>query len=1552
MERLASMLQAQFEQLTRQYEQRLSTIDAYAQLPVQERLGIAHTVFGFVIESLKKQDDRGLAEFMRARVQVFLERSGQSGYIAIESFLRVLSELEDMLLPLVDTVEDAKFLWRSLSRARTMVSDLVSGAFGESQQILRLIMDNMPQTAFWKDRDLTYLGCNQAFAEKRGLSAPDDVIGKTDFDLSPRAQAELYRADDFQVLESGIPRLNYEEPMITPQGERRWLRTSKVPLRDAEQNVIAVLGMYEDITESKQAEIELQRLASAIDAVHEIVFITDRNGDVQFVNPAFERVTGYTPEEVLGQNPRVLKSGRQGETFYAHMWQTIASGNVWEGEVTNRRKDGTLYEAQVTISPVRGVDGEVDRFVAIQRDVTEQKRLEQEMQQELAERTRAEQALRDEKRLMDALMNNITDSIFFKDREARLTRVSQNMATSLGLDDPVQIVGKTDVDLFGEQYGQQTLVDDLRVMERGEAAIGVIESRDTGDGGKIWTSTTKVPLRDEDGKIVGLAGIARDISEMMRAENALRESQQMLRSIVDTIPEMIFWKDRNSVFMGCNERFALAAGMESPEEIIGKTDYNMAWTKEQSDAFIADDREVIESATPNLHIIETQRQADGRQTWQETNKVPLFDAEGNVSGILGTAVDITERMAAQEALRASQQMLQSVIDSIPQTVFWKDRNLVFLGCNEAFARSARLDSAQDIVGKTDFDLWWADNAEQFRAEDKKVIETGIPILHQEQLRAGSDGWQSWIEVNKVPLRDEKGDVWAVLNTQEDITERKLAEDALRTSQQRLAFHVQQTPLAVIEWNAAFEVTDWNPAAERIFGYSRAEAVGRHAAGLIVPVSVKESVDQVWQDLLTQRGGSRSTNENVTKDGRTIICEWYNTPLIDQDNNVLGVASLVQDVTEQSQAYERRAQQVRASTEVAQEIAAAPALELLLERVVTLVKDRFGYYHVQLYRYEPDRNEMVLLVGYGEPGARMVASGHALQMGTGIVGAAAASGQSILVNNIAQEPDWEPNPNLPETKDELAVPIKWRDDVVGILDVQSDQVGALTAEDQLVLEGLCGQIAIAIQNTQALDEARTFRQLVEGTGQGIGMGTLDGNTFYGNPALIRMLDEPGLEAFIGKPFLTYYGQVEQQRLENEIIPAVMNQGRWQGEVTMLSRKGQMIPTIHNLFLLRDEAGQPRYLVNMVTDITASKRTQAEMEERLQELNNLYRTMSEEGWQAFRETADLPGGYLFDGVEARGADDLWLPEMGLAVVERKLVSPAADQGATVAPLAVAGGEVVGALGVYDDPDHPLSAQEETLIQAVADEVAQALESARLSQETQAALRQTQTLYDINRDLSTAQNEDELLQILARPAINVGAANVSLVYLDLDRAGQPEWAEVVAVWTQSGIPSAPVGTRFYLPEMPFTRLWVSDPNNAVFVTDISTDERVDQSTRRVLAQSGSRAMVNVPLTRAGHWIGLITFNWAVTHRFDQQEIALYNAFAGMVAPIVESRQLLQQTQARAQREQQLREISERLRSQPDVDGVLRALARELGQALGRRTFVGMSRATAARPRVQEDV
>lgn len=149
------------------------------------------------------------------------------------------------------------------------------------------------------------------------------------------------------------------------------------------------------------------------------------------------------------------------------------------------------------------------------------------------------------------------------------------------------------------------------------------------------------------------------------------------------------------------------------------------------------------------------------------------------------------------------------------------------------------------------------------------------------------------------LRDEKGEVIRMIGSMMDISERKKSEEARHRSEQKLKLHFEQTPLAVIEWDLGFHALDWNPGAEKTFGYTAQEALGRHASELIVPESARRHVNEIWQSLLVaNRHGQRSTNENCTKDGRIIVCDWYNTPVMDRDGKVISVITLAMDVTEQ------------------------------------------------------------------------------------------------------------------------------------------------------------------------------------------------------------------------------------------------------------------------------------------------------------------------------------------------------------------------------------------------------------------------------------------------------------------------------------------------------------------------------------------------------------------------------------------------------------------------------------------------------------------------------
>ena len=159
-----------------------------------------------------------------------------------------------------------------------------------------------------------------------------------------------------------------------------------------------------------------------------------------------------------------------------------------------------------------------------------------------------------------------------------------------------------------------------------------------------------------------------EISDRISVEKALQESQQMLQLVMDNIPQLIFWKNRNSVYLGCNQNFARVAGVGTSEHIVGKTDYDLPWNQEESDWFRECDAQVMDRNQAKYHIIESQLQADGKQSWVDTSKIPLHDVDGNVVGILGTYEDITERQQAEDSLRQSEAQLRQQTTRLEQAM--------------------------------------------------------------------------------------------------------------------------------------------------------------------------------------------------------------------------------------------------------------------------------------------------------------------------------------------------------------------------------------------------------------------------------------------------------------------------------------------------------------------------------------------------------------------------------------------------------------------------------------------------------------------------------------------------------------------------------------------------------------------------------------------------------------------------------------------------------------------------------------------------------------------
>lgn len=193
----------------------------------------------------------------------------------------------------------------------------------------------------------------------------------------PEDKQEEFRALHNRVLQ-GEALTGVEIRRQKKDGSMINLSLSTAPLRDARDDIIGVIGVVTDITERKRVSEQLRLQASALESAANGIIITDRNGTILWVNPAFTNLTGYTPEEAIGQTPRILTSGRHERSFYQDLWETILSGRVWTGEMVNRRKDGSFYTEEQTVTPVRDERGQITHFIAIKQDITERKRLEEE----------------------------------------------------------------------------------------------------------------------------------------------------------------------------------------------------------------------------------------------------------------------------------------------------------------------------------------------------------------------------------------------------------------------------------------------------------------------------------------------------------------------------------------------------------------------------------------------------------------------------------------------------------------------------------------------------------------------------------------------------------------------------------------------------------------------------------------------------------------------------------------------------------------------------------------------------------------------------------------------------------------------------------------------------------------------------------------------------------------------------------------------------------------------------------------------------------------------
>jgi phosphoserine phosphatase RsbU/P len=249
-------------------------------------------------------------------------------------------------------------------------------ALRENNELLENMFSTIHVKIAYMDTEFNFVRVNRTYAEADGKT-PEYYPGKNHFILYPNEENEvLFR----RVVETGEPYFAYEKPFEytghTERGVTYW-DWSLVPIKEGDGRIIGVVLSLIDVTDRKLAEVDRDRLAAAVASTADAVVITEPVGGlIQYVNPAFERITGYARDEIEGRSLHVLDSGKQDAAFYQELRETLGRNGLWRGQLVNKKKDGTLYYEECTYSPVRDSSGKIINYVSVKRDVTERLRFE------------------------------------------------------------------------------------------------------------------------------------------------------------------------------------------------------------------------------------------------------------------------------------------------------------------------------------------------------------------------------------------------------------------------------------------------------------------------------------------------------------------------------------------------------------------------------------------------------------------------------------------------------------------------------------------------------------------------------------------------------------------------------------------------------------------------------------------------------------------------------------------------------------------------------------------------------------------------------------------------------------------------------------------------------------------------------------------------------------------------------------------------------------------------------------------------------------------------
>ena len=616
----------------------------------------------------------------------------------------------------------------------------------------------------------------------------------------------------------------------------------------------------------------------AVEQTPESIFITDKNSIIEYINQSTINLTGYSKEELIGQSPKILRSGLTNEGVYADLKKTLQYENVWEGEFINKKKDGSIFIEKAIISPIRDVNGEVFRYLGIKINITEQKKTQENL---LLRETAVEHAL---------------SAICMYDLNGNYIYVNPAYQ---------QLYGCSSEEMIGQHFSKIVycvdivgkILNDLpqkKILE-GE---GVAKRKDGSLRNIVYHASI---INDKDDNFIGSVWSVNDITEQKHAEEKVQKFLQELEQIIDERTKSLFESENKfkSIFNRSNDMLAVFSFSEnnfgniysandatfknlgySPEELIGNN-ISLFCPKELINWFFS--KSQILNASKSIETESVFHTKSGDLLPVEINASVIYFNDEKV--ILGSARDITLRRKAE----AQAKLFSRALEQTTSILLILDLNGNIQNINRAFTQITGY-SLEEVYGRSPKDVLTDNMTDEERNEMFNAINSGLS-WKGEFLNKRKNGSILWVSAEIAPLRNEVGDIINFVAIEEDITEKKKQDLELRKLFQ--AIEKSQVSVVIADYNRIVEYV--NPYYIKKTGFMRDEIIGKkplfdtnyYSREFLDGIKYTVQAGIVWEGEI----------KNTTKDGKVYWDQTTITPIINKDGEITHYVGIQSEISE-------------------------------------------------------------------------------------------------------------------------------------------------------------------------------------------------------------------------------------------------------------------------------------------------------------------------------------------------------------------------------------------------------------------------------------------------------------------------------------------------------------------------------------------------------------------------------------------------------------------------------------------------------------------------------